>query len=833
MLFAGLLVLIPIVHAEILDEQGSLKGFLADTCRGCAYANVISHMTEGIARDNYNIYNPLDVQSEGFGHYTEIPEGAEGDAVLESWKNLFSLLIHHEWRLADQMLGSHLHEYPYELVHFQDNESGAEYYILRERLNDSYIDFNDIENPRDNEYGSFDYSWGVYVYAVNAEFPRITVQVIHPNDDYIAPYTAIDMFHTLGAGQLFFTTAGREVLWQGTIYTNAASLSDPSRNVRHVFQMAHEATTDYFMDEVPDVNPLMIQVHSYDTRNRNYPSAIVSAGYSDRRYSLPIYDWSGVVGGFIDRTPWIVQPADAIGNRDPVTLPEFYGSWAANPLIVYDNGGSPHEIPNPRDLVGYIQSNQLTYRSDEIDMCNDHEWFIHVEFDELPNCIEDSTEYDFYGGAGFPVGWNNFAAIVDYYHPFVQYLRATLEDMVLYVDDGFAMAPRDLAVGSVVQNRVNLGWTRGGDPNFDSYRIFYDTSSDVGPQSPYFDADDLANLCWQLTDRITITGLLYDQDYYFTMLARDRFGYESELTPVVMAHTQNTPRVLAPVGGEEWDYRTEYLVEWAGDGFEHGVWIEVNRNYPSGEWEVLAEDLADDGAEMVAMGDPLSDRCRIRVRTEDFQTYAVSTGNFSVISIWGYLQPELVEAPGVPLLNWNAGSLECPDDAGILLRVHNPGLTPIIIFAPTLASGACFNLENECLTQLILPAGTTDSCSVFVGFAGTDGGVQYDTLRFATDAINGFNNRFSMPLEATRTITIEAPNIVLSREGNDIRISWEPVLESIQGCPVNVLYRVWYYQSDWADRYFLGDIADTAFVHEGILESTSRLFYSVQVINNN
>ncbi|MBU1921050.1 hypothetical protein KKG66_09400, partial [bacterium] len=533
----------------------------------------------------------------------------------------------------------------------------------------------------------------------------------------------------------------------------------------------------------------------------------------------------------IDRTEWIVQPENVIGNSHPVTLPEFYGTWSETPLIVYDEDHNPHPIPNPRDLVGYSQSNQLRYREDEMNMCTDHEWLIHIECDELPNCIEDSTEYNFYSGAGFPVSWRNFETIVDYYHPMVENLRASLDTISVFIDEGLSTAPTNFRVDRVIENRAYLLWNRGGDPYFESYRIYYDTASGISTQSPCITADELANLCWQLTDRAAILDLLYDQDYYFALSASDQFGHESDLTPVVMAHTENTPRLLTPVGGELWDYRIPNLVQWTGDGYEAGVWIDVNRDYPHGEWDVLAGGLADDGQEMVVVGDPLSEHCRIRVRTEDMQISAISPGDFSIISVLGYLQIKLVELPGDPIYFWNAGSLECPDNAELTIQLSNPGYAPIIVAAPALVFGDHFSLENECLTERILPPLTTDSCSLSVSFTETSYGIYRDTLQILTDAINAQNNLLSLPLVAERTITVPAPDIVLQPEGTAIRISWDPVTESIQGCPIAATYRVWYYHDEWANRYHLGDITDTTYVHEGILNLVSKLFYEVHIVS--
>jgi hypothetical protein len=274
------------VSAEIIEETGLLKEFFFGTEPGCAYDNFVSHNVEGIARPNYNRYNPLDPQSNGFGEYVPIPAGAAGDAILANWKSLFSLMIRGDYQAAEAWRADYLSDYPYEIVHLTEPETNLEYYLVREQLDLSFVDQNNAAIPADDEIGSFNHGWGLYVYAVNPQQARTTIQVVHPNDDYIAPALAFDLFETLHAGQFFFSSVGREVLWTNVgTYDNTKSLCDPSRNGRTVFQMAHEAFFDYYVDEVGG-QPFTMQMHSYDTGTRNFPSAIVSPSRYDGRFSM-------------------------------------------------------------------------------------------------------------------------------------------------------------------------------------------------------------------------------------------------------------------------------------------------------------------------------------------------------------------------------------------------------------------------------------------------------------------------------------------------------------------------------------------------------------------
>ena len=86
-----LLILSPLL-SEIINESGSLRGFIEGECNNCLYDNYISHISEGIASEGYNIYAPdsIDVQTSGFGDYRIIPAQSE---TLPYWNNIFSSFI--------------------------------------------------------------------------------------------------------------------------------------------------------------------------------------------------------------------------------------------------------------------------------------------------------------------------------------------------------------------------------------------------------------------------------------------------------------------------------------------------------------------------------------------------------------------------------------------------------------------------------------------------------------------------------------------------------------------------------------------------------------------
>ncbi len=598
-----------------------MREFFLGSEPGCSYDNFVSHNVEGIARPGYNYYCPLDPQTNGFGEYFPIPAGTAGTQLLADWKTLFAFMIRGEYEEAETWRLTNLNLYPYEIVHLTEPESRREYYLVREQLNMVYVDDNDPNNPDDDEVGSFSHGWGLYVYAAEPNHRRANVQIVHPNDDFTTPYMSLDMFQTIGAGSFFFSSVGREVLWTGSgNYDNTKSLCDPSRTSRHVFQMAQEAFIDYILDDLGET-PLTAQIHSYDTGNRNFSSAIVSAGRFEGLFSLPIYDWSDRIGGLINRTPWTVHPAGVIGNPNPITLTEFYASSSERRLEVYDDLGAMHLISNPYDLYGHPENQQFLYRAEDSDQCSDDRWNLHVECDELPNSIDnDTTSLEFFSTSGYPVTWQNFESITEYYRPMATALQATLDEMESQRTDWAPTTPQHVRAVRIKDNRVTLEWDRSRDPYFYSYRVYWDLNPDVGYHSPYEDrfSGGIGDLCSQITDEITIDpGFFYDYTYYIAMAGVNRNGGLSPMSDIITIHTENTdPRwlwVVEPNGGEIWFVDSTVTVAWNPGLLGGNVKIEFSRNGMEGPWETIAESTPNDSLLSFVVDGPPSEECRIAI----------------------------------------------------------------------------------------------------------------------------------------------------------------------------------------------------------------------------
>ena len=173
-------------RADIIHESGDLREFLGGNAPGSTYENWVSHVTEGIASDGYNDYAPnwIDIQTNGFGNYTLLPEGSP---TLDYWKLIFYQFINGDTTLVDSLLEDSLESFHYELVIFQDTTLNRSYHVLREQLDSSFVDLNQLTIAEDDVMGSFRNGWGLYIIQPDANREQVLIQVPHPCDDFTAP----------------------------------------------------------------------------------------------------------------------------------------------------------------------------------------------------------------------------------------------------------------------------------------------------------------------------------------------------------------------------------------------------------------------------------------------------------------------------------------------------------------------------------------------------------------------------------------------------------------------------------------------------------------------
>jgi photosystem II stability/assembly factor-like uncharacterized protein len=94
---------------------------------------------------------------------------------------------------------------------------------------------------------------------------------------------------------------------------------------------------------------------------------------------------------------------------------------------------------------------------------------------------------------------------------------------------------------------------------------------------------------------------------------------------------QPSMAVLYPSGGEVLDDDSTVTLRWIAEDLEGRVQISLNRDYPTGAWESLFANTANDGEQNWAVTGPASQHCRLRVRAVIApEVEAVSDGDFEI-----------------------------------------------------------------------------------------------------------------------------------------------------------------------------------------------------------
>lgn len=132
-------------------------------------------------------------------------------AELTAWESALYLFLQGEFEDAETILNDN--SIPYQIVIFNDTDTGRQYHVLRENVDLDYYDDNGTPDfYEDDEVGAFNYGWGIYVVNINSNVPVI-VNMPHPNDDFITTAVGYKCFEEWNARYFMVTGAGREVRW--------------------------------------------------------------------------------------------------------------------------------------------------------------------------------------------------------------------------------------------------------------------------------------------------------------------------------------------------------------------------------------------------------------------------------------------------------------------------------------------------------------------------------------------------------------------------------------------------------------------------------------------
>jgi|GEM_PF-1489624 len=508
----------PSTIAQVISETAPLADFYQGATQNCAYDNWVSHISEGIAVAGYNDYGPaeLDRQTTGFGYFQLVPNGAPGDALLNGWRNVFNAFNAGDAAATATALTNAGLGGIYQVALLSDPVENEEYLILREQLDNYFFDNNGTPaNAADDVTGSFNYGWGLYIKNLNASRPEVILEVPHPCDDYIAPAIAMDAFKTLDAGLLFVAGAGREVVWTDVApYSNSKSLSDPSRNARHPFHIAHQAAVDAIEGE------LAIQVHSYDvtpTRESDptYKSVELSA-YNDLTPNPPLMDRISFID-LISLMPEYPIPANSVGSVNHSA--ERINNYCS---VHYPGGSYAWQNQVPLQISchqpGYSDNQQMLYSHINHNALTDPENWLHFEQYEFPKVINENI-LSFYGSDGSVPDYANYANIVEYYHPLYASIARFLNAAPVWTSVPNSV---EAQAGDLIQFTVT-----GADADGDPLTITY-TSGNL-PQGVQFtdNGDGSGVFVWQTAEN---SG----GDYTASFRLADEYEYVDAVVPITV-----------------------------------------------------------------------------------------------------------------------------------------------------------------------------------------------------------------------------------------------------------------------------------------------------------
>ncbi|MFC2121660.1 FISUMP domain-containing protein, partial [Bacteroidota bacterium] len=91
-----------------------------------------------------------------------------------------------------------------------------------------------------------------------------------------------------------------------------------------------------------------------------------------------------------------------------------------------------------------------------------------------------------------------------------------------------------------------------------------------------------------------------------------------------------TISILVPKGGEEWEIGKTQEIKWESKNHTGNVTIEVNENYPNGDWKTIIEDTEDDGSFIFFVNGTPGEEKRVSVKSVNIPIIGgISDANFS------------------------------------------------------------------------------------------------------------------------------------------------------------------------------------------------------------
>ncbi|MFZ5434235.1 MAG: hypothetical protein ACOZB3_10720 [Calditrichota bacterium] len=181
------------------------------------------------------------------------------------------------------------------------------------------------------------------------------------------------------------------------------------------------------------------------------------------------------------------------------------------------------------------------------------------------------------------------------------------------------------------------------------------------------------------------------------------------------------------------------------------------------------------------------------------------------------------------------------DTAAAEVQVY---LTPEVIASPVAAAPQCDHIE----VTWSRPAGSIEIYRIYRG------GILFDSLTnpdptvtysdydivigveysYQVTAVNPACGETPLsPITAATAWSTQppaAPEIVITSGSSDATIRWNPITETLDGCPLSAGYLIYFAELETGPYWFLAFTTDTFHVHHDVVTYTDMMFYQVETI---
>jgi hypothetical protein len=287
--------------------------------------------------------------------------------------------------------------------------------------------------------------------------------------------------------------------------------------------------------------------------------------------------------------------------------------------------------------------------------------------------------------------------------------------------------------------------------------------------------------------------------------------------------------IIHPNGGERFIAGVPDSVSWSSFGFTGGVRVEWTHNFYSEPWQTLLDSANANSAALITLHGTASDHCRLRISALHANVSDTSDADFSVLYAQSNLSLVQHQDQDVQLYQWDFGTLECPQTAQLLCRLHNMGNATVWATGLHLIHHQAFSLAENCLDTVWISSGEVASCVLSLTFRSQGLGLQQDTLLVSTNAANVNGGVLQIPLVGSVSAIPRTPEVTIVREGsNGVRLRWTAVQSTVGGCDLDsVQYAIYHATTVDGEYTYLASTTEPTYLHSGAIQFGDHMFYTV------